>query len=828
MIGLVACMVACVTCPVGSMQGTKGAARVAALLGRDKPVVMVSDTGEIVASNGLDVAASVQFGVKATDWGTGYVGQDQVRGMRVRTEGNTRVIEGVVTLPGNKGRTMQYRQEVSSPDDHELRIVYRFRFPEEVAICEYHVRLIFGISPFVGQSVVSSGGEQRSIKITPQPGPPVLIVGSAGQVAVAPEKSEGITLACDDEMDFWLQDNRTWGGKDMEARFRFMQNEQPVPVAAGTTVERAFTLRFNKPVRVALDSSIADAVDMSGWMPWAPDAPVSPVDLSDLNDTPAGRRGFLMARGGSLVWSDGTPARLWGIHLRGEACFPERPEAEVMARHLASVGVNLLRLEGALPLLGSDSAEAPEPERLAKLDDLIRCLKDRGAYVCLDVPVGLTGSQRGRAFLKALLDHRNAATNVAYKAEPGIALLQLYGDAGPFASTVAEADAQTAMDAERKFLDEATAFLRGSGVRALISASSWGRSISQTASMAGLDVLCGHCIYDWPTYGGDDASGWPMAGTPPGLLVSSVCSRAAGKPFIGMRTNVLWTMDLRAEALLALAAIAAFQGWDGFVSHVYRKALGGRPGTMPDGECWNDPAVMALAPHVALILRRGDVSPGRKVLRVAAGGDQLVRRVAQGPYEMAAFLGAGELHRVEVDFAAPEGAPGTVGLDARTTVEGSADFVSDTGQLIRSIGDAFGSISTPRTKAVYGVTAGTRELGEVRMSIASPYATVALSSLTDQPIASSGSLLLTAVGRADNTGTKYNVLHTERVSAGHGPILVEPIEADVSIRTDRKLVVRPVHADGKPGEPLDATYAEGRLSFHIGAAHRAVHYRIGE
>jgi hypothetical protein len=787
---------------------------------------MVSDTGEIVASNGLEVIASVQFGIHATDWGTGYVSQDQARGTRARTEGNTRVIEGALTVPGSNGRALQFRQEVSSPDERELRIVYRFRFPEEVAICGYHVKLFFGIAPFVGEPVVSTGGERRSVTITPKPGPPVLIVGSAGQVSVAPEKPEGITLRSDDEMGFWLQDNRAWGGKDMEARFQLMEHEQPVPVAAGTTLERAFTLRFGRNVRVALDSRTPDVVDMSSWVPWVPVEAFSPVDLSALNDAPAGRRGFLAARAGSLVWPGGAPARLWGMSLTGEACFPERADAEATARHLASVGVNLVRLDGALPSLGSAGSEAPEPERTARLDYLIHCLKRRGVYVCLDIPVALTASPRGQAFVRAMLDHTNPHTKTALRAEAAIAMLQLCGEVGPFAKTVSEADAQAAMEAERKGLDDATAFLRGCGARMLISGSSLGRSIAQTASMAGLDALCGHWIYDWPTYGGDDASGWPMAATPPGLLVSSVCSRAAGKPFIGMRTNVLWTMDLRAEALVAFAATAAFQGWDGFVSHVYRKARLARQDTMREGECWNDPAVMALAPHAALIMRRGDVAPGRRVRRVAAGGDQPRRRVAQGPYEMAAFVGAGELHRMEVDFGAPEGAPGTVGLDSRAAVEGSADFVSDTGQLIRSVGAAVGSISTPGTKVVYGVTAGVRELGEVRMDIATTYATVALSSLTDRPIGTSPSLLLTAIGRADNTGTTYNVLHTERVSGGRAPILVEPIEADISIRTSRKLTVRPVRPDGTLGEPLPATYADGRLKFHIGGAHRAVHYRM--
>ncbi len=140
-----------------------------------------------------------------------------------------------------------------------------------------------------------------------------------------------------------------------------------------------------------------------------------------------------------------------------------------------------------------------------------------------------------------------------------------------------------------------------------------------------------------------------------------------------------------------------------------------------------------------------------------------------------------------------------------------------------------GSVNTPRTQAAYGLIGGaSHDLGDASFAVKTRYAMIALSSLTDDPIRASRSLLLTAVGRAENTGAAYNVLHTARKVLGSAPILLEPIEATVSIRCAAKLRVRPIRNDGSAGTDLATTYSEGRLTFNIGAADAAWHYRIEE
>jgi len=107
------------------------------------------------------------------------------------------------------------------------------------------------------------------------------------------------------------------------------------------------------------------------------------------------------------------------------------------------------------------------------------------------------------------------------------------------------------------------------------------------------------------------------------------------------------------------------------------------------------------------------------------------------------------------------------------------------------------------------------------------FATIALSSLTDEPIARSSKLLLAAVGRAENTGFRYNMLRKKKVADGSGPILIDPVRGRISIRTSVDgLTVKAIGADGSVLGQVPAQRADGKLSFTIGPDARTMYYEI--
>ena len=104
-----------------------------------------------------------------------------------------------------------------------------------------------------------------------------------------------------------------------------------------------------------------------------------------------------------------------------------------------------------------------------------------------------------------------------------------------------------------------------------------------------------------------------------------------------------------------------------------------------------------------------------------------------------------------------------------------------------------------------------------------------MTSLTDDPIGDSTKLLVSAVGRAENTGMKYNVLRTRVTSSGDGPILMEPVNATLAIEAAQDdLIVRPILPDGTRENALATKREGGKLVFDIGGGNASLYYEVSE
>jgi Cellulase (glycosyl hydrolase family 5) len=130
-----------------------------------------------------------------------------------------------------------------------------------------------------------------------------------------------------------------------------------------------------------------------GWLANALPYGLSPVDLSTLNHQP-GAHGFLRTSGERLVFEDGTPARFWGIDVMAFALFSNNAEIERHAKRLAMLGFNLVRLHHHDTMGWVDptviNKHAPgsrmlDEHGIDRLDYWIKCLKENGIYVWLDM-----------------------------------------------------------------------------------------------------------------------------------------------------------------------------------------------------------------------------------------------------------------------------------------------------------------------------------------------------------------------------------------------------------------------------------------------------------
>jgi hypothetical protein len=206
--------------------------------------------------------------------------------------------------------------------------------------------------------------------------------------------------------------------------------------------------------------------DYRAWPSGILNPAVAPVDLSFLNapEAPAGKRGFLAARADALVFEDGTGARFWGTNLTASALFgTSKANVKQQAHRLSALGFNLVRIHhhdsdwvdpNIFGDLKSRGTHALDAAMLEKLDWWIKCLKEEGIYVWIDLQVGrrllaadgITDfaeiSKGGTAadlpgynyvndsiraamkrFDEMYLNHENRYTALRYKEDPAIAAI---------------------------------------------------------------------------------------------------------------------------------------------------------------------------------------------------------------------------------------------------------------------------------------------------------------------------------------------------------------------------------------------------------------------
>jgi len=115
-----------------------------------------------------------------------------------------------------------------------------------------------------------------------------------------------------------------------------------------------------------------------GWFPFEPDRDEfkeSVLDLRRLNESEAGSMGFLQARGKDLFFERGNgPVRFWGVTAINDNWRMNKEAVDYLARRLAKVGVNLVRLHIGL----FDDAE-PSRE-LADIHYFVAAMKRQGIY----------------------------------------------------------------------------------------------------------------------------------------------------------------------------------------------------------------------------------------------------------------------------------------------------------------------------------------------------------------------------------------------------------------------------------------------------------------
>ena len=329
----------------------------------------------------------------------------------------------------------------------------------------------------------------------------------------------------------------------------------------------------------------------------------------------------------------------------------------------------------------------------------------------------------------------------------------------------------------------------------------------------------------------------------------------AGKPQAVAEFNFPWPNEYRAEGLLMAAAYSCLQDWDIFLLFSYD--LADRRLSMFRSQ--SDPARWGEFPAAAMMFHRGDVARGKNEIHVIHTPED---RFAPQPdtqhakYTNHRFLTF--LSKVRTGFVddvyqgradavlacglsadAPVRAPtkvirlpqqpwetwlypeyvqaarelGLPGYDRMRT--DTKRFDSDTGQLGLDYGRGLFTINTACTKAAVGflAEAGPQKLDGLEIDCRTPFAAITASSLDGRQLGTARRVLLTSVGRAENTSQGYwpptdqqrKWTATAWMLPGEGrpPVIAEPIQAEIRLRMPGPATVYALDSTGKRLSPLE-------------------------
>jgi len=404
-------------------------------------------------------------------------------------------------------------------------------------------------------------------------------------------------------------------------------------------------------------------------------------------------------------------------------------------------------------------------------------------------------------------------------------------------------------DVETGFYRDMVAFLRNDlGFKGLINGTNNWYGMSGLKAQAACDYTDIHGYVDHPLFPGRQwdrnnfritqsaVVNWPQGyntGEPlrwPNILPLFKWPLGAveGVPLVSSEWNWAFPNRHQYEGPLMVAAYGSLQGMSGFYEFTYNNALdrGGQLGYFD-----LDPAMLVQMPAAAIAFLRGDVRAAEKTVEIPFSDEQVVDASLKNGTSFTHNAPGGEVplsaaavHRVRKRFT---GNSSQAAAAADAPQDSGGVYRSDTGQLVWDGGNHEKGVVTmdaPRLCAAVGFLGG-REVkaGPLVLRLHQP-AAVSVISLDGKPVAESGDMLLTVVGREEATGQVWRDDYKALAKWGTQPMLLEPVEGEVELATPN-VKVYAIGGKGDRRREVPTSAAAGGLRWPVGKE-KTVWYRL--
>ncbi len=403
-------------------------------------------------------------------------------------------------------------------------------------------------------------------------------------------------------------------------------------------------------------------------------------------------------------------------------------------------------------------------------------------------------------------------------------------------------------DTERAYANEMRSYLKNDlHVRANILCSQMGYGgLTSLRRNAPMEFADNHAYWQHPSFPHKawDSKDWNIPNTSMvaelamgggGTLRDLAQYRVYGKPYSVSEYNHPAPNDYRAEMMPEYASFAAFQDWD----MIYLFASGDYGATAATDrinsyfDTANDLSKTAFLPAAALMFR-AESFPTSQATAVATVpvGHLVTLGSASAVWDAATGQGSIKLSPYVQRLGLSLGGPSAE--DVTLSQKQSRMAVQSVVTLGKTAAGALYTANAPAAQTFAGYVGGqTVTLGGSTLAFplfGNNFAAMTLTAMDRKPLSQSRRILLTLVGKVENTGMVWNADRTSLGEQwGHGPILAEGIPAAITLKTDGTpgRQVWALDATGKRGTAVPVTAANGSLSFTVGPQFKTVWYEIG-
>jgi hypothetical protein len=381
-------------------------------------------------------------------------------------------------------------------------------------------------------------------------------------------------------------------------------------------------------------------------------------------------------------------------------------------------------------------------------------------------------------------------------------------------------------DLQQRYFAGMRAFLGTIGLRIPLAGSNhWTQDVIDLRQNADFDYIDRHEYWTHPEGSYNYEAGQTIAARPMvkeadgGTLARIARRRVAGLPYTVSEWHHCLPNPYRAEGPMIMAAYSALQGWHS-MQYAYWATTEARPAMINSFEGMFDPSQTATIPAASLLFLRGDVQEAREGIYDRITPEQaanpLVEPARHGAAVLVSKYGIAFTDRPEVPSAP---LPASV-------VTPSGVFKSSTGELAWNASDGVVLVDTPSTQAVVGFAGGRRVASrDAIFELTTPFAVVAVSSLTKDPIATSKRLLVSTSADARWTGTSVSPDGQRVLTTGRFPFLAQPVEGRVTITGAAATVYR-LDTNGARLGTIAADHGAAGLEIPLAAVHKALHYEV--